>query len=207
MWLWAAALGVLALGVGLMVVAVNRQPPLVQRPHVLPAPTPALPTVPPGLPAGAQLQPGVAGSFPGAAGNAAAVPAAQAMPGGVPGALPPGGIPGGMAPGGATLLPAAAPAAATPAPTATPPVADTLTCRKAIRFEVEPEEAVVTINGEVIGRARRFAETKFEFAEAGVYFVRISAPRYADYWCRVEVNPDAEKETRTLKVKLANEQD
>ena len=91
-----------------------------------------------------------------------------------------------------------------PKPTPTPPIAETIECRNAIAFKVEPEEAVVTVNGEVIGRARLYSEDDaFEFPTPGRYYLRISSPGYEEYWLRVDVHPEAEKKTRTVKVKLS----
>lgn len=209
-WLWAAALAVLALGVILMVVAVNRQPPLVQRPEVLPAPTVVVPTMPAALPSGGQLPPGASAAFPRDPAQSGIVPGTQPIPGGIPGALAEGGVPAGMPvgmPPAGAMPPAAHLPAATPAPTATPPIAETFACGQKLTFKVKPEDAVVTINGEVIGRARRFAEEELELPEAGVYYVRISAPGYTEYWCKVVARADADKKTKTLEIKLAKERD
>lgn len=205
--LWVAAVFVLLLGIALMIVAVNRQPPLVSTTEVLPAPTVALPAMPPSMPAAGQL-PG--GSQMPPSGQYAGMPQ---QPGAMPGALPPGGMPAGMpgamppGAGGMTAMPAPPPTAV-PTPTPTPPIADTFACRGELEFKVEPEEAVVTINGEVIGRARLYGEDEaFELPGPGTYYVRISSPGYTSYWCKVNVTPDAEKKSKKIKVTLSKDDD
>jgi hypothetical protein len=132
----------------------------------------------------------------------------QTMPGGMPSGMPPGGMPQGMPPGGMMPMPAVPPPTAVPTPTPTPPVAETFACREGLEFKVEPEEAVVTVNGEVIGRARLFGEEDaFEFPGPGTYYVRISSPGYKDYWFKVSVSPDAEKKTKKIKVELSKDDD
>ncbi len=195
--LWVVAIAVLLLGLVLLLLALGRQPAPRPTAEVLPAPTVALPTVPAGFGAPPPYQVPPQGNLPSLppAGGAASLPAA--LPGGMPGTLSPG-APAAMAVGPPP----------TPRPTPTPPVAATIQCREGVAFEVEPEEAVVTINGEVIGRARLFGEDDaFEFPGPGRYYLRISSPGYEDYWLRVDVHPEAEKKTRTIKVKLSKRKD
>jgi hypothetical protein len=198
-WLVAAALGILALGVVLMITAVTRQPPLVETTQVLPAPTVAIPTMPAGVPGAAPL------AMP----QGAMVPAVPQQPGAgnLPQSIPPmGAVPAGMPPGG--MMPAVPPPTATPRPTPTPPIAATFECQKGLKFEVKPEEAAVTINGEVLGRARMWSgDDELELPGPGHYYVRISSPGRQDYWCKVTVTPSAEKKTKKIEVELKKGED
>lgn len=213
-WLMGAALLVLALGIGLMLLAIYRQPPLARTAEVLPAPTVAVPA----MPAGAAL-PGQGGApaLPGAMPQGVPqIPqgmpqAPQGVPQGLPGGMPaglPGGVPPGMPPAGMMPVPAVPPTPLPPTATPTPPISDTIECQKDLRFKVEPEEAVITINGEVVGRAKSFKKKdELELPGPGVYYVKLSSPGYRSQWLKVRAHDGAEKETGKIEVKLSKDDD
>lgn len=202
-----AALLVLALGIGMMLLAIYRQPPLARTAEVLPAPTVAVPA----MPAGAQMPsqggaPGLQGAMPqGMPQVPQGMP--QGVPGGMPGGLPPGMAPG-MPPAGMMPMPEVPPTPPPPTPTPTPPISGTIECQKDLRFKVEPDEAVVTINGEVVGRAKSFKkEDELELPGPGVYYVKLSSPGYRSHWLKVKAHDGAEKETGKIEIKLSKDDD
>ena len=94
-----------------------------------------------------------------------------------------------------TVAPAPAVAAA-PAPT--PPIQMTYECRKGAIFGVDPEEALVTVNGTTIGTADEWDDAgggqKYVFGRAGTYYVRLSLRAYRTAWVKIVVRPGAKDE-------------
>lgn len=199
-WLMGAALLVLALGIAMMILAINRQPPVTRTAEVLPAPTIAVPAMPAGAPMPGQSgAPALPGAMP------QGMP--QGLPGGMPTGLPPGMVPG-MPPAGMMPMPVVPPTPLPPTATPTPPISETIECQKDLRFKVEPDEAVITINGEVVGRAKSFEKKdELELPGPGVYYVKLSSPGYRSQWLKVKAHDGAEKETGKIEVKLSKDDD
>lgn len=137
-------------------------------------------------------------------------PAPASALGAVPPRLPPSGAPGSATlPAGvvppASLPQAAPPTAAAPRPTPTPQLAESLTCRRGIRFDVKPDTALVTINGEPVGEAGRWEDEDdaLELPRPGVYYVRLSCRGCRTAWFKVTVDPDADD--KIVKIKLRND--
>jgi hypothetical protein len=131
------------------------------------------------------------GGFSGSGGTAApaaATPAAAANPPDpVPSAAlatpataaPTTPVPASAAPAAAMPAPArAATVAAKPAPPPPPPFRKTYERREYATFKVDPDTAIVTVDGEVIGIADEWADTprteKYKFQSGGVHYVKLS---------------------------------
>jgi hypothetical protein len=81
-------------------------------------------------------------------------------------------------------------------PMPTPPIEQVYECRLGAIFGVDPEEALVTINGKLIGKADDWDDAgggqKYEFDRKGVYFVKLSLAGYRTRWIKIVVRPLAE---------------
>lgn len=95
---------------------------------------------------------------------------------------------------------------AVPPPTPTPPVAEFLYTRSGISFDVEPEDAVIAIDGEPAGSAARWDGSDagvYRFREErGVHYVEISAPGHLSRWVRVTVTPVGEDDVVEIEAEL-----
>jgi len=87
-----------------------------------------------------------------------------------------------------------------PRPTAapTPPIVDEFLCSEGADFDVDPEEAEVTINGVVIGIADQWDDSRggqiYTFQAPGIYYARFSLPpKFETAWVKIVVSPDAER--------------
>jgi hypothetical protein len=101
----------------------------------------------------------------------------------------------------AVAPPAAAPpvaVATAPPPTPTPPIEMVYECREGAIFGVDPEEALVTVNGTAIGTADEWDDAgggqKYVFGGAGTYYVKLSLQDYRTAWVKIIVRPGAEEE-------------
>ncbi len=142
-----------------------------------PAPAPAVP---------AAAMPAPAGSSVAAARPAPATPAAPAP-------APPGAV-----------SPAARPAPPPPPPP--PPFRKTYECRESATFKIDPDTAIVTVDGEVIGIADEWADTprtkKYKFQGEGVHYVKLSHRDYETLWLRFIVSKDALDKTAIVELAL-----
>lgn len=97
---------------------------------------------------------------------------------------------------------AAAPAPAAPAPA----VWKTFVTRRAVKFDVDPEEALLEIDGRVIGTADDWdgmgGAPAYEFKQPGSYLVRIFLQGYETVWVRIEVRPDAKRDVVSVDPEL-----
>jgi hypothetical protein len=107
-------------------------------------------------------------------------------------------------------------AAPSPAPPATaqpsdppPAFSRTYTCRETAEFHVDPEEALVTVDGKLIGKADDWDGMAFgkghRFPGPGAYTVKLSLEGYRTEWVRIVVNPQAKKKTAKVELELAEE--
>jgi len=97
--------------------------------------------------------------------------------------------------------PAAAtpPAAALAAPAApAPQPSEVFSCRRGAEFHVEPEEALVTVEGRLLGKADDWdgmgGGQTYLFPGPGSYLVRLELAGFRTTWIRVDVTPGAEDE-------------
>ncbi len=148
--------------------------------------------------------------------SAAAVPAAQAPAAAAP-AMPAPTAPPGVAAKPAPVAPAAAAPApagavtlaakpAPPPPPPPPPFRKTYECRESATFRIDPDTAIVTVDGEVIGIADEWADTprtkKYKFQGEGVHYVKLSHRDYETLWLRFIVSKDALDKTAIVELTL-----
>ena len=97
-------------------------------------------------------------------------------------------------------------AAATPTPTPTPRLYAVYETRRFAEFHVDPEEAWVTVNGKVIGRADDWDDAgggrQYPFAGEGWYSVKLAHPKDRTRWVKVVVDHGAGKEIAKVKFDL-----
>ena len=76
--------------------------------------------------------------------------------------------------------------------------------RRGMQMKVEPSEAIVSVNGIVVGQARQFdsEDEIYDFAEPGSYNVKIHADGFRDRQYVVTVSPEADAEIARIDVKL-----
>lgn len=76
--------------------------------------------------------------------------------------------------------------------------------RRGLVFDVTPSEAVVYVNDVAVGSVRQFdsPESAYEFAEEGVFSVKVSAPGYAEVELIVDAGPDEAEETAVVQLRL-----
>lgn len=131
----------------------------------------------------------------------------ETTPGAISGGpgLPPSGWPAEL-PAGAPVPQLPPPTPRPPAPTPTPSVDQVIRCSEGIYFDVNPEQALVTINGEPVGEAKQWSRSRnaFRFPRAGVYFVGLSAPGRKTEWIRVTVEAGASETVVKVAVRLAD---
>jgi serine/threonine-protein kinase len=92
-----------------------------------------------------------------------------------------------------------------PSPTPTPPIVETYTCRYYAEFNIEPEEAEVTINGEVIGIADEWDGSgggERYYFDPGTYYVRFTMEGYEVTWVKIIVTLDAEEAIADIDTEL-----
>ncbi len=104
-----------------------------------------------------------------------------------------------------TGVPAAAPPAAL-RPKPTPPIDRTYECRAGAIFGVDPEDALITINGKTIGKADDWDDAgggqKYLFGGPGTYYVKLSLEKYRTAWIKIVVRPQAEEEYASVDLDL-----
>lgn len=86
-----------------------------------------------------------------------------------------------------------------PTPPSLPPpaVAQVYVTSKAVKFDIDPEEAFLEIDGKVIGTADEWdgmgGAPVYEFDREGSHFVKVSLPGYETVWLRIDVRADAKQ--------------
>jgi serine/threonine-protein kinase len=95
--------------------------------------------------------------------------------------------------------PAATPVPPTPRPTPTPPIVDTFECREKAEFDIDPEDAMVAIDGKEIGIADDYDgfgdPGEYEFPGPGTYYASFTFEGYQKTWVKIVVSDDAKKKT------------
>jgi serine/threonine-protein kinase len=108
----------------------------------------------------------------------------------------------------ALLVPTEAPMVSSPTlvPTATPPISETYYCMWGVEFNVEPEKAVVAIDGQEIGIADEWdgagGGQVYTFPGPGTYYARFSLHRYQTTWIKIVVSEDAEETVAEIDTEL-----
>lgn len=82
----------------------------------------------------------------------------------------------------------------------------TYRCRNGAQFHIDPEDAMVEIEGKVIGRADDWdgfgGGSTYYFEKPGKYEVKLSLPGYKTKWIQITVAPEAEDEIERIFTKL-----
>ena len=107
--------------------------------------------------------------------------------------------------------PPAGPGAAAAPPRPTPPIAKVYVCREGAIFGVDPEEALVTVNGKTIGKADDWDDAgggkKYHFEGPGTYYVKFTLEKFATTWVKIVVKPDAEDKYARVDLGLKKDKD
>jgi hypothetical protein len=113
-------------------------------------------------------------------------------------ALPTPVPPSGTAPDALTDAAAQAAAAARrpspPRPRPTPPIVATYQCRVGVKFDVEPEEAEIAVDGRSIGTVEDLDGEPYIFERPGSYYVRIERVGYRTLWVKVVCRAEADED-------------
>ncbi len=99
---------------------------------------------------------------------------------------------------------AAPPAAVSDAASAKRPlrVRATYECRRGVKFSIDPDKAVVTIDGRRAGVAEDFHHQVYKFSRPGTHYARLSLRGYQTEWVRILVRPGADGNDADVKLSL-----
>ncbi len=95
-----------------------------------------------------------------------------------------------------------------PAPPAapTPPIAAVFECRRGAEFRVDPEELLITVDGQLIGEADDWdgagGGKAYIFSGPGEHLVKLSLDGFRTVWVKVVVTPSAKKEIVAVDTEL-----
>jgi hypothetical protein len=111
-----------------------------------------------------------------------------------------GNGPGEPEPGASLVFPEDAPTAGAGQATG----AGVMSARRALVTNVLPDDAMVYVNGVLIGQAKQFnsAHEGYDFPAAGSYTIKVSAPGYKDALFVVNASDDAQQEIARIDVRL-----
>jgi hypothetical protein len=100
----------------------------------------------------------------------------------------------------------AAPAVEAPAPEPPPPIAKTFQCRRGAEFHVDPEEVLVTVDGQLLGEADDWdgagGGKTYYFDSPGDHLVKLSLQGFRTVWVKVVVTPSAKREVVNVDTEL-----
>lgn len=209
-WLpWAGAGLLLAALVAGLLLRQPAPPPDLARPADAAG---ATPSTAPAAPPTAAANPAPAGQPIGAE-QAPAPLAGQRVEQSPPPAVHPQPAPATPAPEPAVAPPAAVAAepespAVEPAPAAEPPppIAAVFQCRRGAEFKVDPEEVLVTVDGQLLGEADDWdgagGGKTYYFDGPGDHLVKLSLQGYRTVWVKVVVTPAAKREVVNVDTEL-----
>ncbi len=117
-----------------------------------------------------------------------------------PRAMTGGGPPGEPEPGASLVFPEHAPTAETGASVGMP----AMSARRGLITNVLPDDAMVYVNGVVIGEAKQFntLDEVYDFPAPGNYTIRLVAPGYKELQFVVTASEDAAQEIARIDAKL-----
>lgn len=105
-----------------------------------------------------------------------------------------------------TPLPAPPPP---PTATPTPPIVAVFEAREAARFDVSPDDAEISVNGKVIGKADdwddRCGGELYEFERPGVYYVKLTLKGHRTTWVKIVVSEDAGEKVAKVDTELKSD--
>ncbi len=105
-------------------------------------------------------------------------------------------------------MPAPAPAetAPPPAPEPSPPIAAVFQCRRGAEFRVDPEEVLVTVDGQLLGEADDWdgagGGKTYYFSGPGDHLVKLSLQGFRTVWVKVVVTPSAKRDVVDVDTEL-----
>ncbi|MEO7795693.1 MAG: hypothetical protein ABIV06_13065, partial [Thermoanaerobaculia bacterium] len=171
----------------------------------------------PGAPAAEALSPAAdplpEGQTTGApAGEPAAVPG-QRVEQAPPPVLRPKPLPEIPAPASPATTEAKVPAApeiavveAGPTPEPPPPIAAVFKCRRGAEFRVDPEEVLVTVDGQLLGKADDWdgagGGKAYIFPAEGDHLVKLALTGFRSVWVKVVVTPSAKRDIVAIDTEL-----
>jgi hypothetical protein len=74
--------------------------------------------------------------------------------------------------------------------------------RRGMTTQIAPDDAIVYVNEVPVGQAKQFSNQAYEFADAGSYTVRVTAPGYRDRVFTVTAAENAKEEIARIEAKL-----
>jgi hypothetical protein len=99
-----------------------------------------------------------------------------------------------------------APVVEAPAPEPAPPIAATFECRRGAEFHVDPEEVLVTVDGQLLGEADDWdgagGGKTYDFSSPGEHLVKLSLAGFRTVWVKVVVSPNAKREVVKVDTEL-----
>lgn len=85
-----------------------------------------------------------------------------------------------------------------PAPEPQPPIAAVFQCRRGAEFRVDPEELLVTVDGQLLGEADDWdgagGGKTYIFTAPGDHLVKLALPGFRTVWVKVVVTPAAKRD-------------
>ena len=105
-----------------------------------------------------------------------------------------------------TAAPTDAPVEAAPAPEPPPPIAAVFECRRGAEFRVDPEEVLVTVDGQLLGEADDWdgagGGKTYYFSGPGEHLVKLSLKGFRTVWVKVVVTPSAKRDVVDVDTEL-----
>jgi hypothetical protein len=83
-----------------------------------------------------------------------------------------------------------------------PKVRATYECRRGVKFSIDPDKAVVTVDGKRIGVSEDFYHRAYNFSRSGTHYAKLSLRGYSTDWVKIVVRPGAEEENADIKLQL-----
>ncbi len=102
--------------------------------------------------------------------------------------------------------PASVPVEAAPAPEPPPPIAAVFQCRRGAEFRVDPEEVLVTVDGQLLGEADDWdgagGGKTYYFSGPGEHLVKLALQGFRTVWVKVVVTPSAKRDVVDVDTEL-----
>lgn len=96
--------------------------------------------------------------------------------------------------------------AALPATEPPPPIATVFRCRRGAEFKVDPEEVLVTVDGQLLGEADDWdgagGGKTYYFSGPGDHLVKLALEGYRTVWVKVVVTPSAKRDVVNVDTEL-----
>ncbi len=93
-----------------------------------------------------------------------------------------------------------------PAPPPAPPIAAVFQCRRGAEFRVDPEEVLVTVDGQLLGEADDWdgagGGKTYYFSGPGEHLVKLSLEGFRTVWVKVVVTPSAKRDVVDVDTEL-----